>query len=114
MLYKSLLNIKSIFAITILCIILTSCSSEPKIPVWKISKANTPTSYLVGTNDYLSKKDIDIMLTNNIIHWFDSCEAYIPFWDLKNASITETKKWIEIGNNKSRMSNENQSGPEHI
>jgi uncharacterized protein YbaP (TraB family) len=101
MLYKLLPILKSIIVIIILSIILVGCSSKPKIPVWKISKANTPTSYLVGTNDYLSKKDIDIMLTNNIIHWFDSCEAYIPFWDLKNASITETKKWIEIGNNKS-------------
>lgn len=82
-------------------IILHSCSSTPKIPVWKINKEGHKTSYILGSSNYLTKADIDKMLTNDIILMFDSCKTYISLFDFQNSSLTETKNWIEIGNNKS-------------
>lgn len=82
-------------------IILHSCSSTPKIPVWEISKEGHKTSYILGSSNYLTKADIDKMLTNDIILMFDSCKTYISLFDFQNSSLTETKNWIEIGNNQS-------------
>jgi uncharacterized protein YbaP (TraB family) len=81
--------------------LLYSCSSTPKIPVWEISKEGHKTSYILGSSNYLTKADIDKMLTNDIILMFDSCKTYISLFDFQNSSLTETKNWIEIGNSKS-------------
>jgi uncharacterized protein YbaP (TraB family) len=84
----------------IVILIFYSCSSNPKIPVWEITKDGNPTSYLVASSSYLSKNDIDKMLSNKIILLFDSCETYISLWNLEQSNLVETKQWIEIGNSK--------------
>lgn len=96
-------TIKIVLVNISILIILHSCSSTPKIPVWKISKEGHKTSYILGSSNYLTKTDVDKMLTNNIILMFDSCKTYISLFDLQNSSLTETKEWIEIGNNKSLL-----------
>lgn len=95
---KNKLFLKSALLIALATTII-SCSSKPKIPVWEIKKEGSPSSYLVASSNFLSKTDIDKMLTNDIINYFDVCENLISFWDLTNSDLLEAKQWIEIGNN---------------
>ena len=93
-------SLNSIGFVFILSLILFSCSSSPKIPVWEITKKGQANSYLIASSNYLSKTDVDEMLSNKIILLFDSCKTYLSLWDLEQSDLAETKKWIEIANSK--------------
>lgn len=81
-------------------LILFSCGNKKEIPVWKITKDNAPTSYIIGTINSIKKEGNESIITNKIKEIFDSSSTFITQIDIINSDFILTKNQIEIGMNK--------------
>ena len=94
---KTLVNKTIVLGLTI-CIFFFSCSNKQVIPIWKISKKNAPTSYLIGIIDFLDKKENVKLITNDIIEYFDSAKTIITPLDEINSDFVITNDYIKNQN----------------
>ncbi len=76
-------------------LVFTGCSRNKEFPIWKISKDDIPTSYLMASTEYLTKEEVNERLSDRIIAFFDSCKTYVSFWDLTHSKLSETSSLIE-------------------
>ncbi len=79
--------------------LLFSCSNHAEIPVWEITNADGPKSYLVGTIDYMDKSENGDLLNEFITNKFNEASTYITQIDIENSDFLLTKQELEIGMN---------------
>ena len=90
------LILRNLLFLLLVSFVFASCSHH-EIPVWKITKSTTSPSYLVGTIDYVSKKENGNLITPFIAEKFNNSETFISQINIENSDFIITKQWIEIG-----------------
>lgn len=81
-------------------LVLISCSSKNDFPLWKITKAGYPTSYLLGSTEYLTEDEVNDRISDEVLDAFNASNTLITYWDLEKSDLEQTNRWIELGNGK--------------